>query len=144
MKFSQIQTVNLKCVPQNLYRKMYRLNYAFKNYIPNPPTRFLLRQKLAWYRYNGNAYVHYILDSEKRLAAWALSFETKGIITRYKWHTYFYTRVAYRRMGLGTKLAREAKRFILKKFNVDPKFYPHDDRSIGFFESIRDEKISLL
>lgn len=141
MRFSQIQTIDLKNVSQNLYRKMYRLNYAFKNCAPNPPARYLMRQKLAWYRYNGDAYVHYILDSEKRLAAWALSFRTKTIYATH-WHTYFYTRVSYRRMGLGTKLANVASKFISDKYGIITEFYPHDERSMRFFESIKDEKVS--
>ena len=143
MLFCRVQTLDLKTVPPHLYKKMYILNYAFKNYKPREK-KFLMRKKLVYYRRNGEAFVHYIMDIEGRLAAWALSFETEGFITGYRWHTHFYTRSAYRRRGLGTKLAREAKRFISRRFNVAPRVYPHDDRSHGFFRRCCDETVTSL
>ena len=99
-----------------------------------------MRNKLVKYRNTNQAYVHYILDLNGAIASWALSFRCDNKYGEcggsHGWNTHFYTRNKYRRMGLATKLVKEARNFIAKKEHRTTKFHPHDGRSRAFFSHV--------
>ena len=73
--------------------------------------------------------VHYILDENGQLAAWALTFSTNNNNVSHL-HTYFYTRVIYRKCGLGYKLSKA----VLKYANTLGKEVMFYERAKRFLE----------
>ena len=88
--------------------------------------------------------VHYILDEQQNVAAWAITFGQPSE-AYYKWEaapliSYYYTRAKYRRMGLGTRLVKATTKYTnsLQRRN---KYCIHDFRSEDFFYKCRLDNI---
>jgi GNAT superfamily N-acetyltransferase len=96
----------------------------------NPKNKFHYHQG----KNHKEPYVHYILDEDERIAAWALSFDYYGE----PW-CYFYVRKKYRRNHLGTRLLKRAAKHTWDLYEKHMCVGPHDKSSLGFFSRLKEK-----
>lgn len=125
--FSQVKAMPLEKCSKDLYKKLYSLNQR---------RRGEMRSMMVSV-YAHNKHVAYITDRDGNIAGWALIFENYETDSQ-QLRTHLYTRQKYRRRGLGTKILQGALNYVDKYIPGKVLYYtPWDDRSGGFFESVR-------
>lgn len=116
---------------KDLYDQFYSLNLRDNGN---------MRYELVSYKDDKRAYVAYILDSDNKIAAWALMTPFGSGYRRPDCN--FYTKQQYRKMGLGTKLMKSVSKLSKKKFNTKTfEYCEYDERSESFFDSCIDKGI---
>lgn len=137
MKFSRVKTCHPAKCPAGLYNQFYKYNFGSMG---------LMRGQLVDSKNDPRARIFYIVDEFSSIAAWSLTFDHNISGSRNNGkpepRTYFYVRKNYRRMGLGTRLARAAYKYSKGAFKLTLRYMPHDDKSKAFFEYCRKKKIA--